>query len=197
MFGQQMSIPLVIGGPSGVGKSSFCEFLRKEGWLYLEADQYEHEKDGIDELGLRAAWNQFWNCHDARALADELMRRQNDSQSAGVVLSLPSCAVPSVQHLQAAKGLLLIHFLYGDPRFCLAAFAGRERATGRNLPALQLHWDGNNKTVFMTLSTSPYHSHLINVFHEDGQRCSWKEVYDKIRAEQNAARNRDPSEGSR
>jgi hypothetical protein len=174
-----MSIPVVIGGPSGVGKEWFCKFLEKKGWLYLEADQYP--KDGIEELGLRALWNQFWYHCDAHSLATELKTRQDKNQYVGVVLSLPGHAIPSTKHLQAAKGYLLIRFLYGDPGFCLAAFLDRERTTGRNLPAS--HWDRHNEGVFSVLSTSPYHPYLINVFHSDGQRFLWKKVYDKIKAD--------------
>jgi hypothetical protein len=167
-----MDAPLVIGGPSGVGKSCFSSFLEQQGWLYLEADQVP--KDGINELGLRIPWDQFWNFRDAELLAKELKSRQAAKRCKATVLSLPSCAVPTPDHLTAAETTLRIRFLYGDPRLCLKAFLDRERATGRNLPAT--HWDDHNKDVFRILSTSVYHSYLVDVFHADGTRHPWDRI---------------------
>jgi hypothetical protein len=89
-----MDVPLIIGigGPSGVGKSCFCRFLQKKGWLYLEADQ--DETDGIDELGIRAPWDAFFNDGQNQPLAEELSNRMADGGNSGVVLALPSCACP-------------------------------------------------------------------------------------------------------
>ncbi len=164
--------PLIITGPSGVGKSSFCKYLESKGWLHLEVDQ--HPKDGVDELNLRIEWDAFFNRGNPDLLVKELGRRLRESKSAGVVMSLPSGAIPSPSPLSASRDKLLIRVLYGDPRYCLESFVERERRTGRGLPPS--HWDGNNSDVFKTLSTSPYHHLLVDVFEADGSRKSWETV---------------------
>lgn len=172
----RICLPLIITGPSGVGKSSFCEFLQSQSWLYLEADQ--EGRNGIDELRLRQEWDDFWGGGNARPLAGELKRRMTEGNYNAVVLSLPSGAIPSPELMQKAKDLLAIRILYADPRYCLRSFIERERRTGRGLSSE--HWDQNNQEVFKKISTSSYHWLLVDVFEADGERVPWSEVLSKI-----------------
>ena len=167
-----MNLPLILGGPSGTGKSSFGKFLELKGWLYIEVDQFP--RDGIANARLRSEWDAFWNQCNANPLARELNKRKEDGGAKGVLLSLPGTAVPSLDHLRAADGVALIRFLYGHPRYCLKAFLDRERA--REKPLDEAHWDANNPGVYCALSRSAYHPYLIQVFREDGQRIPWEDV---------------------
>jgi hypothetical protein len=169
-----MTTPRIISGPSGVGKSSLGKFLASTGWLHLEADQ--HPKDGIDELSLRSEWDAFWCRRDPRALSDELTRRGKDH--AGVILTLPSGAIPRPELISASAARLTIRFLWGDPRNCLREFLDREKESGSNLPAS--HWDENNREVFKQLSQSVYHPHLIDVFDSQGARILGGELARRI-----------------
>ena len=171
-----MNVPFIIGGPSGVGKSCFCRFLQEKGWLYLEADH--DKKDGIDELGIRAPWDAFLNDRHNQPLAEELSNRMALGGNSGVVLALPSRAVPTPGHLSQPEGVLRIRFLYGDPRFCRASFLAREKETGRGLD--ENHWDTNNCKAFEILSTSPYHPYLVDVFDAEGSRLPWNDVLMRI-----------------
>ena len=83
--------PLILGGPSGVGKSRIGADLAGQGWLYLEADEYSD--GGIDRFGLRESWILFWSHQRPFRLVAELQERSRNH--VGVVLTLPSCAVPS------------------------------------------------------------------------------------------------------
>jgi len=84
-----MSLPIVLGGLSGSGKSSLGEYLERiRGWLHLEADQ--EGRDGIDELGLREVWNRFYERYDPIPLAQELERRRGIEGRVRVILTLPS-----------------------------------------------------------------------------------------------------------
>ena len=171
------TIPFILGGPSGVGKSHFCAFLKNEGWLYLEGDGFSGP--GIDGLNLRKPWDEFWNCYNPRPLAQELTTRRDKDGRSGVVLSLPSNAIPTPKHIESAKSILNVRFLYGHPSFCLRDFLERERTAGRNLSSVD-HWDAHNRNVFATLSTSLYHNLLIEVFMSDGSRIPWNEVAKRI-----------------
>lgn len=167
-------MPLVLGGPSGVGKSTLCDYLKQQGWLYLEADQYP--LDGIDELNLRTEWNEFWDRGDAALLADALMRRKGTH--VGVVLSLPSGAVPPAERLHQNAAFLTMRFLWGEPSLCRTAFIEREKHSGRNLPVRV--WDTNNPAVFRMLSSSAYAPFLVNVFTLDGMRLDAAEIVVKF-----------------
>jgi hypothetical protein len=63
-------------------------------------------------------------------LPKSLSNRMASGGDSGVVLALPSCAVPTPSHLSQPEGVLRIRFFYGDPRFCLASFL-REKETSR------------------------------------------------------------------
>jgi hypothetical protein len=169
-----MITPRILTGPSGAGKSFLGKFLESEGWLYLEADQ--HPKDGIDELGLRSEWDAFFGRRDPRALSDELIRRAE--KHTGVILTLPSGAIPCPDLISASEAELNIRFLWGDPRNCLRAFLDREKKSGRNLPAS--HWDSNNGEVFKRLSQSAYHPYLVDVFDSQGVQIPCRELAQRI-----------------
>lgn len=166
-----MKKPLLLGGPSGAGKSTLCRHLQANGWCYLEAD-WEPPTDGIDALDLRREWDAFWKDHDATELAASLTVR--GAKCAGVVLSLPSRAVPSLANITRNLSLLDIRFLWGDPRWCFHAFVRRESTTGRNLPAS--HWDANNTEVFSSLYQSGYHRYLVDAFSADGTHLPVEEI---------------------
>lgn len=167
-------IPLIIGGPSGAGKSEFGKHLQACGWLHLEADQFP--KDGINELGLRNEWNAFWNDSKPQNLADALKSRAKGRK--GVVLSLPSVAIPSIELIAQCEQGLKIRFLWGDPRYCLSSYLDRERKSGRGLtPSL---WDANNRRVYEQLSSSGYHRYLVDAFDTNGARLSNAEVQEKL-----------------
>lgn len=172
----QLSSPLIISGPSGVGKSTFGQYLESQDWMYLEADLTD--ADGIDVLGLRNPWDAFWEKYDARPLSSELTERKNKEGKAGVVLSLPSCAIPSPAHLIKSQDLMSIRFLYGAPSYCLAAFLSRESGSGRGLD--EAHWKQNNERVFSTLCNTEYIPYRINVFETDGGRIPWETVLSAI-----------------
>lgn len=157
-----------------MGKSSFCKYLAELGWLYLEADQ--KNVDGIDALGLRAEWNEFYGDHKYLTLAQKLQAL--GAEHKGVVLSLPSAAIPKVPLIRASNEFLGVRFLWGDPRWCLRDFLARERATGRNLPAS--HWDAHNKGVYSTLCTSEYQPLLIDVFDSSGRRLPYERIEEGI-----------------
>jgi hypothetical protein len=98
---------------------------------------------------------------DSGSLLSGIFRKAGGGNS-GVVLALPSCAVPTPSHLSQHERVLRIRFLYGEPWFCLASVLAREKETGRGFD--ENHWNGNDCKVFEILSTSLYHPYLVDVF---------------------------------
>lgn len=169
-----MNRPIILSGPSGVGKTKFCEYLQEKGWLYLEADV--PPRDGIDELDLRRAWNSFWEDRSPHLLAEELRNRR--LESCGVILSLPSQAIADISLIEQSEPMLKVRFLWGDPRWCLRDFLERERRTGRNLGID--HWKENNSKIYLKLRDLRYERYLVNVFEDDGTRKPLRQVEKQI-----------------
>ncbi len=168
--------PLLLGGPSGVGKSTFCAALQHKGWVYLEADQ--SPLDGIDEIGIRDEWDHFWNHGSAERLHAVLVRIAMDAGKTNIVLSLPSGAVPSSTRILSSLDLLSIRFLWGNPQYCLRDFLARELLIGRNYN--ELHWRNNNSHAISLLSEPFYAPYLVEVFDADGARLEYKTLLWKL-----------------
>lgn len=160
-------MPILLGGPSGSGKSSLGQFLEGQGWLHLEADR--SGTNGIDDLGLHEVWDSFDKRCDPGSLAQELERRRVDAGRIRVILTLPSTPL-SATHLERAAGVLLIRFLAGPPEACLRSFMKREAA------ANEAHWNAHNKCIIAALNDPAYARHKIVAFHEDGHTRVTKEV---------------------
>lgn len=102
------SLMWFILGPSGVGKSSFGQYIaHAKGWLHLEIDQFPNG-DGIDTHGLREPWDLFFLKKDPSALAAELARRVESEKSQGGVASFPGGVVLSPDHIKVCRGLIAI-----------------------------------------------------------------------------------------
>jgi hypothetical protein len=163
-----MALPIVLGGPSGSGKSSLGEYLdRIKRWLHLEADQ--EGKDGIDELGLREVWNRFYERYDPVPLAQELERRRAVEGRVRVILTLPSMHLCAA-HLEGAFSPLLIQFLAGPAWASLRSRTKRELA--KNAVPGEAHWCENNKAILEAFTKPAYARHKIVAFQQNGRRVA-------------------------
>lgn len=169
-----LAIPWVIGGPSGVGKSSFCHFMESRGWLHLETDI--HPEDGMIQLKLLEPWTALVEELNPQPLVKFLQTHAKGRR--GVVMSLSSCLAPPVEALRQSRGLLKFAFLHGVEQTCLEAFVEREKESGRNLP--ESHWHLNNRQILSALADPGYQPYLVEAFHPDGSRKSCEELFRSI-----------------
>src|SRR5208337_332658 len=76
---------LFLGGPAGVGKSTFAStFLNTQGWGHIEFDCYSG--GGVD-ANLRPSWNAYYDHFQPVQLWKELCRQHGASEN--VVVSVP------------------------------------------------------------------------------------------------------------
>ncbi len=162
-------LPIVLGGPSGSGKSWLGRFLGDNGSLHLEADI--RDADGIDSLGLRNAWDAFYLRYDPVPLSQAMEDRRLATQRSRVVLGLPSTPL-SPAHLQKAAGMLLIRFLAGSALACLQSFLKREAGGRATEVQLQAFWELHNKAIMAALKSPEYTAFRLEAFQADGQRTA-------------------------
>lgn len=158
-----MVLPVIfLLGPSGAGKSTLAAAIGKKfGASHLEIDRYP--QDGIDLEGLRREWDTFWNVSDARSLAIEIRRRVQVAGTKGAALSFPSGVLLSDGQLSSAlREAITPVVLYGTRDECLRAFLTRERATGRNLPAV--HWITNSAQAHAAFGAQRFALHRVQAF---------------------------------
>jgi hypothetical protein len=162
-------LPIVLGGPSGSGKSCLGKFLDENGSLHLEADL--RDADGIDSLGLRDAWDAFYLRYDPVPLSQAMEGRRLAAQRNRVVLGLPSTPL-SPAHLQKTAGVLLIRFLAGPAVACLLSFLTREAGGRATQVQLQAFWEHHNKAIMAALESPDYAGFILEAFETDGRRIT-------------------------
>ena len=80
-----MTTILLLGGPAGVGKSTFAStFLNTQGWGHIEFDGYSG--GGVD-ASLRPSWNAYYDHSRPVQLWKELCRQHSASEN--VVVTVP------------------------------------------------------------------------------------------------------------
>jgi shikimate kinase len=168
-----------ILGPSGVGKSSFGQYLAQEkNWLHLEIDQFPN--DGINIHQLREPCDNFYHKKDSSSLVAELTQRVTSQGKAGGVATFPGNFVLFQEHITACRSLIAIFYLYGSAEQCINAFLKREQETGRNL-SLD-HWMGNNYSTHPIMSDHIFEHNRVNVFTHEGSRRADLDVFAELSA---------------
>jgi hypothetical protein len=166
---------LFLGGPSGVGKSTFCgDYLsEKRGWLWLEID-LQGKGDGLARLGLDEEWGYFFH----RCIPDRFYNKLSEYAGAkweNVVLSLPSLVVFCPAQLSCGHGRFYFAYLYGRPDHCLQAFLKREKDRSNDFDAA--FWNRHNCGSFARLSLAENHRLLIDAFNSNGTRRDPEQIY--------------------
>jgi hypothetical protein len=169
---------VLMGGLSGAGKSQTCEWAVEDlRMLHLEVDL--PGVDGIDHHGLRSEWNDFYSRHEGASLAPALRHRAAVAGRAGVLLSLPSNAVLTTDHVAAARAAgMHVVIASGPPALCLNAFLTRERESGRGFD--ERRWHQFNDGAVATYNTPEYTPLLVPTFNRDGRRASRSQVISRL-----------------
>lgn len=155
---------LILGGPSGVGKSFFASHvLKPRGWKHVDLDSYSG--GGVDER-LKPGWEAFFNFHKPDRLHEVLCCQYHASEK--IVISPTGGTLFDPEHLSAAKGRFLIAYLWGSLEACLRICLVRERRVPRGVNGL--FWLGNNQHIYFWLDF-PFNAPLrVNAFTENGER---------------------------
>jgi hypothetical protein len=128
-------------GPSGVGKTTFGDWLGARRYLHIPIDRPDR-RDGIDVAGLRDLWNKLGQ-GDPGPMADELQDRADAKGKKGCVLTFPSVTFFPLNWVDLlAKHDIAVRYLYGHKELCITAFLGRERHPQRD----RAFWLHNNKS---------------------------------------------------
>ncbi len=168
-------------GPSGVGKTHFCEYLQNQhDWLHIDLDEtYPPRGDGTtDKMELKETCNQFFLKFRRRPMLSQIRKKLASSGRSHTVLSFPSNDVLNANHIRAIKNRVRIVYLYGNQQRCLDAFLERERISGRCLD--EEHWKFYNHELYETLNDSALRPWIIEAFQKDGTRKSTDMLYDEI-----------------
>ena len=156
---------LFLGGPAGVGKSTFASgYLVAQGWRHIEIDR--RDGDGIELEGLRREWDAYYADYDPLPLWETLCRRTGDVTR--LVVTFPGNCLFGGMHIGNARDLFHVFYLFGQPDFCLKAFLQRECHSGGQYSLA--HWAHYNGQIFEYLSHPMNHWRLINAFVADGTR---------------------------
>jgi len=149
--------------------------MTRAGYLHLDGDL--RHANGIDRLGLRSDWNQFWNRGEPQRLAEVLQARAINAGAAGSLLSLPSTALFTAQRVAATRAVgLRVIVLFGSPENCVRAFLERERRMPQSLT--EAHWHRNNDHVHAQYVDSAFDAVRMDAFKPDGSRWPRDEIVD-------------------
>jgi len=171
-------VALVIG-LSGAGKTQACEWMVHEGFLHLDGDV--RDQNGIDLLGIRSEWNQFWNGGNPQNLAAVLRERAEEAKAAGALLSLPSTALFTSDRLTSARDVdLRTIMLFGPPADCIRAFLKREQKMRK--PMSEADWHSNNDHVYDRYVDPVFDIVRLNAFKPDHSRWSREELVNILKA---------------
>jgi|WetSurMetagenome_2_1015567.scaffolds.fasta_scaffold266787_1 hypothetical protein len=170
---------LFILGPSGVGKTTFCEYLSNQhNWIHLNHDDNDPQLPNKNQLEIEKELNLFVSNFNVWPLYCKIRNKFMWRTRPGIVLSFPSNFLISANHIRAAKGYFKILYLYGNQQNCLNAFNERERLNGRNFS--EYHWHYYNRKTYEALDCPSLRPWIIEAFHQNGTRKSMAKIYDKI-----------------
>jgi len=158
---------LFILGPSGVGKSTFANYLvQTHGWLHLDLDQ----PNSIEINQLQHEWESFYSQRKALHLIQNLRQRVTSANKTNFIITLPSTEVLSPEHIKACLPLIQICYFYGSADHCINAFLRRELETDRGLDIN--YWIRNNRVSYINMSLPCLEPYRVHVFTHEGHHLS-------------------------
>ena len=173
---EQYMIWFVLG-PSGVGKSSFGDYLANiKDWYHLEIDQFIN--DGIDTYGLRQEWDAYYLSLDPSGLITELKKRTMESGKSNCVLTFPGNLVLSTNHISVVANVIKVIYLYGSAVRCMTTFLKREQETHRNL-GLD-HWITYNCLSYINMSMPELETNRVYVWTCSGDRRGHEDIFNEV-----------------
>lgn len=156
-----MSQILFIFGPSGVGKSTFAEWLVENyGFLHINFDRWDNK--GVDGKVIKNEMDKFFSDHQPTELRSVI--EKNLDMRKGAVVTFPSTVIPNISKIKMLKqSNIKTVILYGSEENCLNAFIKREKEIGRNLS--KEHWHKYNDHLYNGRSIKHQHApYLVPVF---------------------------------
>jgi len=169
-----------ILGPSGVGKTTFGDFVAQRGkYLHLKIDTGIEGENGIDVEGIRDQWDILASEHDFVPLALKLNRRAADAAVQGCILTFPSGIVFDQNEIRTAdKYHIAIRYLFASKERCISAFIKRESKDGFPEHDRQ-YWAANNKT-YETIGGLPLAPYRVQVYDWFDNHLSCKEIAERL-----------------
>ena len=170
-------IHLCVCGPSGVGKSAVERWMSEHaGVLWLEADQTP--RDGLEILGLRAAWDAFRGGGEGAELFGELDRRVAAKRRRYCVLSFPSTVMLEEAEVERARERMACVWLEDAPGACLERFLGRVPEMERG--AAIRHWAAHSAEVCARLAAGRVAGRRVPVTRAGGGLRGLAEVAEDV-----------------
>ncbi|MFA5747077.1 MAG: hypothetical protein WC926_03300 [Candidatus Paceibacterota bacterium] len=174
---------IFIFGPSGVGKSFYCNLIKNEyGYSLLKIDTDNNGKNTFAAYGFPLEWDKSFLKVDFKYLLDELKKRY-EVENKGIIVSFPTTYRITSEKIDSLKQLGVIPILlWGTEENCKLSAIERMRRKGREFDEGQYfeRYDERNSDTFKIYKQSQYDPFRIEAFRPDGSRFSGEEIKNKI-----------------
>jgi hypothetical protein len=164
-------------GPSGVGKTTFGDWLQNNRQYHHLAVDRGDEPNGLTAEGLIELWNKVLQA--PAPFATKLQDRAETEGKKGCVLTFPSVtffAPGWVDHL--AKHSMAVRYLYGPKESCIEAFVSREKRPGRD----RTFWSAVNGN-YEAMGSSQLAPYRANIIRSSGERLTGSEIAKLLKIE--------------
>jgi hypothetical protein len=163
-------------GPSGVGKTTFGDWLQAQRqYLHIAVDRGD-EVDCLTAEGLIESWHKLTQ-GDPAPFASALQDRAEANGKKGCALTFWSVVFCEPHVIEAlAKHDIAVWYLYGPKELCIGAFIGRENRPDRD----RAFWCKNNKT-YQRMGGPGLSSYRADIIEPSGRRLGGEEIAGLLR----------------
>jgi hypothetical protein len=161
-------------GPSGVGKTTFGDWLQaNRQYDHLAVDRGD-EQNGLIAEGLVDPWNRLTQ-GDAAPFGEALQERADAEGKKGCVLTFYSVDFFPLDWIVYLAGHdIAVRYLYGDKEKCIEAYLDREKREGH--PKTREFWSTNNEENYGKIGAADLSPYRANIIDPSGKRLSEEEI---------------------
>jgi hypothetical protein len=163
-------------GPSGVGKTTFGDWLQENlQYLHVAVDRGD-KPNGLIAEGLTESWRKLLQ-GDPAPFARELHERAKGKK--GCVLTFYSVDIFAPDEIdRLAEHNIAVWYLYGPKEFCIEAYVGRENRPDRD----RAFWCQNNRT-YQRMGGPGLSSYRADIIKSSGERLTGSEIAKLLKIE--------------